>query len=538
MKKTFILHPFLITFYVILAPLAENVDAVGLQAIKSLVVSLFWVVVLSILLRLIIKDQYKAGLVLTGLVVLFFTYGHVDALVSNYLPSTASSLILLGLYGLLFALWTYWILKKSAGLTTLTNYLNLVGVILIVFPLYEILTYSRHATQYDQLAAEYQAQVWRQSGLADPQPETGSDPQAPPDIYYIILDGYTRADVLDELFDYDNSEFIQALESRGFYVADQSRSNYTDTVYSISSSLNMAHVNTLPGFLGQQMEVTDQALLQDVLSVLVKQSKVRALLADQGYAFVNFDSSYDRINIPSAEHFEKSPEIGRFNPQAAFDLMVLNTTLGKLYFKLRGEENGPLQALFDEHRTRIRYTLANLPRYADQPGSYFTYAHIITPHAPYVFGPNGEERSGVDPFTLLDDSSSKEWTPDLYRDQVIYINKMILETIDQILAKSDPKPVIILQADHSNRAYNVVESSDELRMKLMFPILNAYYLPGYENNSPVYPTITPVNTFRLLFNTYFGTDLSLLDDTSYVLNMSQGGLEFVDACAAYQACTP
>ena len=53
----------------------------------------------------------------------------------------------------------------------------------------------------------------------------------------------------------------------------------------------------------------------------------------------------------------------------------------------------------------------------------------------------------------------------------------------------------------------------ELREKT--GILNAYYLPDLDNN-PLYPSITPVNSFRLVFNLYFGTDLELLPDRIYV----------------------
>jgi hypothetical protein len=538
MKRTIILHPFLFTMYAVLSPLAKNIDAVGLQAIRTLIIALFWVIVLSLLLRWLTRNQEKGGLLLSGLIVLFFSYGHVDAILSRLAPGAARSVFLLALFVVLYGLWTVWVLRRSAPPAALTNYLNLVGLILIVFPLYNILTYSRHATQFEPLAREYQQQIWQQSGVAEMHAARRAEELPDRDIYYIILDGYTRADVMQELFGYDNSEFIRALERRGFYVARESRSNYTDTVYSISSSLNMAHVNTLPDYLRPRMDLTDHKALQDVLAVLVKQNRVRAFLEQMGYRFVNFDSGYARINIPNADHFEKSPEIGLFNPQAAFDLMLLNTTLGKAYFRLRGEQNAPLQSLFDEHRTRIRYALANLPKYADQEGRYFIYAHIISPHSPYVFGPNGEERRGVDPFTLLDNPEGEEWSPDLYRDQVIFINKMILATIDQILAQSDPQPIIILQADHGNRAFNVVDPSAEMKMKLLFPILNAYHLPGYEENTPVYATITPVNSFRLLLNAYFGTQLNRLEDASYILSKKPGRLEFVDACAVYQACSP
>lgn len=60
-----------------------------------------------------------------------------------------------------------------------------------------------------------------------------------PNIYWIVLDGYPRQDVLREGFGFDNSDFIQLLTSFGFTVLDQSRSNFPATVNSISSTLNM-----------------------------------------------------------------------------------------------------------------------------------------------------------------------------------------------------------------------------------------------------------------------------------------------------------
>jgi hypothetical protein len=68
------------------------------------------------------------------------------------------------------------------------------------------------------------------------------NPPEKPDIYYIILDGYARADVLSNLYGYDNSDFIKPLEQRGFNMASQSRSNYPRTLLSLASSLNMKYL--------------------------------------------------------------------------------------------------------------------------------------------------------------------------------------------------------------------------------------------------------------------------------------------------------
>jgi hypothetical protein len=47
-----------------------------------------------------------------------------------------------------------------------------------------------------------------------------------------------------------------------------------------------------------------------------------------------------------------------------------------------------------------------------------------------------------------------------------------------------------------------------------FAILNAYLLPG-DGSGRLYNEITPVNTFRLIFDQYLGTDLQLLEDESF-----------------------
>jgi hypothetical protein len=45
-------------------------------------------------------------------------------------------------------------------------------------------------------------------------------------------------------------------------------------------------------------------------------------------------------------------------------------------------------------------------------------------------------------------------------------------------------------------------------------ILNAYYV-NEETKKDLYETITPVNSFRIIFNHYFGTNYPLLEDLSY-----------------------
>jgi len=107
--------------------------------------------------------------------------------------------------------------------------------------------------------------------------------------------------------------------------------------------------------------------------------------------------------------------------------------------------------------------------------------------------------------------------------QLIFVNNKIKIIIDEILSKSEVAPIIILQADHGPTAalsqgmldgwHNPTDTMLRERMR----IFNAYYLPQVGNDL-LYKSITPVNTFRLVFNLYFGTNYELLSDRSYFSN--------------------
>jgi len=81
----------------------------------------------------------------------------------------------------------------------------------------------------------------------------------------------------------------------------------------------------------------------------------------------------------------------------------------------------------------------------------------------------------------------------------------VIPLVENIIHNSSTPPIIIIQSDHG-----AANASPPERME----ILNAYYLPG-GGNELLYQNISPVNTFRIIFNHYFGGDFDLLEDTSY-----------------------
>jgi hypothetical protein len=81
---------------------------------------------------------------------------------------------------------------------------------------------------------------------------------------------------------------------------------------------------------------------------------------------------------------------------------------------------------------------------------------------------------------------------------------MLEDSLKALIAGSATPPVILLQTD---TAPLFTRGSDQ------FKILSAYYMPGHTDK--LYPSISPVNSFRVVFNTFLGTDYPLLDDVSY-----------------------
>ena len=79
----------------------------------------------------------------------------------------------------------------------------------------------------------------------------------------------------------------------------------------------------------------------------------------------------------------------------------------------------------------------------------------------------------------------------------------MIVTIEAILENSEIEPIIIIQSDHGagEGAYKNLT-------------LNAFYFPD-GGEEALYPTITPVNFFRIVFDHYFEMDFDLLEDKSY-----------------------
>ena len=475
------LHPFLFAIYPILALLAFNISEVDISSgIRPLVLSTLVAGLLVLIFYWIYRDWRRAALTSTVILILFFSYGHLYLLLKGvevggfYLFRHRT---LVPIWIILAAVAIWWVSRKSLNLTSVTYTLNLVGLFLLIFPMIQIVSFSVQ-NQASQSSAE------KNTSALDLKVNS-----QPPDIYYIILDGYGRSDVLKNEYDYDNSNFLNGLRDLGFYVADCSQSNYAQTQISLASSLNFNYLDALSDrFVIGSEDRTG-------LDALIHHGLVRQSLEKAGYKTVAFATGFLATELSDADYF-LSPRrsIGELNE---FESLLMETTFARLL--LDANTFGMQNSGSELYRERTLFTLDKLDKLSYIKGPKFVFAHLVIPHPPYVFGPTGGPVQPADVGTTKTQQGASH-----YRDQAFYVSTRMAEIVPRIIANSATPPIIVIQGDHGP----TVASRPRSRMSN----LNVYFLPGAEKS--LYPTITPVNTFRVIFNNYFGQNLQLLKDVS------------------------
>jgi len=471
MKKPLIIHTFLFAIFPVMSFFVKNIVeivTIGLSLAffklsVIIVISIFFALILLLFFNLLFKNIHKSAIFTTIFIVMFFSYGHFNIIVKelslkNIFESVSMKLpVFYFIFCLsLFTLLAYLLRQKKRIFFTLTRFLNIVSIILLCFSLLNIAVFFINKSKNDAILSK---ECSSQASSMPTKPE-----EAFPDIYYIILDAYSSEDTLKEYYNFNNHNFINYLKEKGFYVAEESTSNYAFTSLSLASSLNMEYLDDLARTMGEGSND-----LSPVWSMIEK-NKVASFLKSRGYNITNirFSSWSDNFFL----YFLKTVV-----PSASSSSRWLNEFDAK-----RKQELLQLDELKQIHR------IDNKPN--------FIFAHILLPHGPYVFGPNGEAIEKDDG----DGSNSDKY----YIEQLIFTNKKAREIIDTIFSNSKASAVIILQGDHGRG------NNKAARMR----ILNAYYLPQ-QKNSMLYNSVTPVNTFRIIFNAYFGVSYGLLKDRNY-----------------------
>jgi len=477
------IYPILFSLYPVLSLLAYNLGQVSLSAgVRSLLVSLAASVVLLLVFRGLTHDGQRAAFITAAWLLLFYTFGQVYNLIAAQWKTASLENWMLGVW-LVLAM-----LALAAGLLRKLHFqsaalpLNIVSLGLLIYPLVLLVSWSiDHARPVDVVTAS------QTPALHVPADETL------PDIYYIMPEDYGRADLLQSMDQIDIRQFMDYLKTTGFYVASCSQSNYGMSELSLGSALNMNYLQAMsPEFNAENLD-------QNPIWNAIRYSAVTAGLKTVGYKTVAFATGFAWSELTNSDLY-LAPSAFRSDLNA-FEIQLLRTTpVRKL------EDDGLLNLTEidgDRYRERTMLVFDSAARLAALPGPKFVFMHIISPHEPFVFDAEGNP---IDPAPFM--NAEQLYTEDQYirgyRDQVPFVNMMLEKTITTLITKSTRPLVILLQTDTGPLFTTGADT---------FKILNAYYMPGH--TAQLYAGISPVNSFRVVFNSYLGTQLPLLDDVSY-----------------------
>ncbi len=470
-----------------------------IEAVVPLGIALVAVTGSVVSLRVGLKDWHRPAAATAAVTVVFFAYGHIERVLNGHLDERAliAGVMVLGAAAAVMAI------RAGASTARATQFLNLTAAVLLAFPVASLVggmaaSFARPPT--DQTAAvDDVVDRLLPAGL----PTVVGDQ---PDIYYIILDSYSRHDALG---DYDNTSFLRELERRGFYVASEAFSNYDSSLKSISSSLNMSYLDGL----GQRTSVT-----RDVLVNISQYHAVGAILKRLGYKYVHLDSGFIATDqspladtlisfTPAGTIASKVTEEGTGPYTAMHDMIFMGSFVRELIQTTVLKPIAGHYLLFDintpygfHYPQRTLKMFEFLTSAVEEDQAKFVFAHINKPHLPAAFDQHGNYITPDQPKLAFNDRHDPS-VPNAFIGQLIYINSLVLSMVDGILNSYNNDPVIVIAADHGHIVKGVARHR----------IVAAFHLPDGASDG-LYASISSVNHFRYILDYYFDLNLGLLED--------------------------
>ena len=347
-----------------------------------------------------------------------------------------------------------------------------------------------------------------------------------PDIYYIVLDRYARADQLLEKHGFDNAAFLDQLSDAGFRVMDQFFANYQRTAHSLASTLNMDYLD-VSGEIDDSFDWVP-------LYRRITDTRLNAFLEEREYEFHFMGTWWEPTRRHDAAdylyNYRAWPELLR----VAFENSLMGEAVRKLEFGMLAPRTLQCQ--------RVKYKFDVLGRLPDVAGPKFVFAHFLVPHPPFVLDAAGNCMGVAETLARTRQEN--------YVGQIRFANDRILDFVREVFSRPGPKPIIVLQSDEGpwpeplardevlflgrdvSGANWLDVPSDLLREKM--GILNAVYMPG-RNTDQIPSSFTPVNTFRIILREYFDVPIDPLPDRNFVFEDNRHIYRFHDVTSVLRA---
>lgn len=503
------LHLFLIGLYPILTLAAENAEEIvslseiGFSVALTLTVTgIAWVGS-----GFVTRERTRRGVLAFVGVVFFGWFGVYESTLRalGWAGAAAESWIVFAAWVAAAGAAAFLIARRAPPMERAARFLTSVSAILIVFPLFAL----ARAPRSPPAGVEARPAVPR-----------GDTAEAGPDVYLIVLDKYTGATPLADHYGFDNNPFLDSLRARGFAVPTRARANYVHTTQALASMLNWTHLLDVADDVG-----TDRRD-RTPLYRMIQDNRAWQYLEARGYEYVFFPTPYrgttrsPHADVHIPEPFAPSIEFG----QAWLLHTAVAPAVSWLCSAVGCEDRTSGRFPYPpESADQLEWKLDRLAELASRPGPKFVFAHLLLPHEPLVFRADCSQRPPL-------------WEPDVgdvdsvaakraYVEQIECLDRMLLETVDSILARSESPPIILLQSDHGHGRI-VIDPMRNLTVRLSeltdaqveerISIFAAYHLPE-GGDALVYDSITPVNVFPIVLRHYFGEAAPQLEDATYWL---------------------
>ena len=525
-RSKVIVHPLLFSIYPVLFLFANNMsEAPPSDVILPMAVVLVLCAVVWLVAGLVFRDVAKGALAATLSMLMLLLFGSAHRAFMDVTGWAIRNHYAVPFWLLLYAAGLYAIRRAKRGVpvgTRLANLISVVSVLMVAVPIAGA-SLERPAVGRPP-GPDSSGSDWGQSHV-----RSGGER---PDIYYIILDGYGRADALKKAYGFDNTAFLRGLEAKGFVVVDRSTSNYANTQESLASSLNMSYLHPVeedaPG--APDIASLPPPLFPELLA-RIEYNRVAQVLRALGYRYVFVPSGgglTDRSRLA-----DRIIDTGALTRSTLFYMLVDESALRcALEMTSKVAEHFRKQALHDgvwlslsgarEWHRHITDSLAAIGEIPCLEEPTFTFAHILCPHLPYVFNRDGSVNGACRIKYPSNANEFNVFNSPQYIDQLIHLNTLVEAMVTRILERSTPPPIIILQADHGTLALagpkiggwlkNPDPSHELIRERMS--ILLACYAPQ-PMRARLHDSVTPVNIFRIIFNECFGAAYPLLPDRNF-----------------------
>jgi hypothetical protein len=490
------IHAFLLAIYPVLFLLSVNLGEVRVtDVVEPLVYVTVGVAVGLAVLTFVLHDVRRAAIIVAAVAITILAYGQATRIGARF-GIRGTPLIVL--WGLMPIVATIFALRARGLLAPVTRLLNVAAVVLLAITLVKIVPYESKA-------------ITTRVGNAGPS-IVAQGAGTTRDIYYIILDRYGSNRSLSLLYNITDNDFYGWLRDHGFLVLENSHANYVKTSLSLAATLNLEFLDDVARQAGK--DSSDQG----PIDAMLQDHEVGRFLKSKGYTYLHIGTYFQPTKTSTLA--DRNIHLGG---QTDFSAALLDDTLlPSAYMAIGGAAGTPAR---ERQVANARFEWDALKAVRDEPGPKFVFAHLLMPHPPYVFAADGTVLSEAD--------SAKLSNSEQYHQQLLFTNTNMKAFVERLLAlPEERRPIIILQADEGPypRPYArdtihydwSTATPDELETK--YGILNGMYLPGIDT-SGIPDTISSVNTFRLVFDRYFGANLPMLPDRSFT---SKGKLQPYD----------